>query len=433
MQLLTKRLSFGRRGRLKSLDLNTFMSTLITDLSAFVTEVNSNRSNRVEDLKKIKDEFLSMRGEIMRLRELVDNEQRSNGYFGLRIPHVLSMYDLSKVSFLSAASAAVRASVSPVYGQATVPVNNVENRFFTLDFRTNEVVPPESLNVSVTGTFDKALGDGLIDYEYAGDVDEGDATLAFNGMNTHTWVRTVSFPLESDVDSVECELTVQVPTQSNLVANAIVVHPHPWKDVDITGLYTSSDLGTSFTAVPGFTELLGAENVRIFFPDQQVNQIKIRLRQRNWRQENGLKVFRYGMEELALQLIDWDKTYDASKNSASNHTVVYRVDAPPGMVFNTLEAFWSSPDFTLEDSVSRHLHFKIASDANGDTILWNSDTTALPQNQTSGVALGREHSSLYVLSTMNWVSSSGGAGSPFAVGTTPFIENIGLTYTVVPE
>jgi len=433
MQLLTKRLSFNKRGRLKSLDLNTFMSTLITDLSALVTEINSNKSNRIEDLKKIKDEFQSLRGEIMRLREFTDNEQRSDGYFGFRIPHTISMYDLSKLSFLSAASAAVRASVSPIYGQATVPVNNIENRFFTLDFRTNEVVPPESLSVSITGTFDKAGGDGLIDYEYDGDVNEGDPTLAFNGMNTHTWVRTISFPLESDVDSVECELTVQVPTQSNLVANAIAVHPHPWKDVDITGLYISSDLGTSFTEVSGFSAQLGSENIRIFFPDQQVNQIKIRLRQRNWRQENGLKVFRYGLEELSLQLIDWDKTYDSSKSTSSNHTLVYKVDAPPSMLFNTLEAFWSSPDFTLEDSVTRHLHFKIASDANGDTILWNSDTTALPQNQTSGVALGREYSSIYVLTTMNWIESSGGANSPFQIGTTPFVENIGLTYTVVPE
>ncbi len=433
MQLVTKRLSLNRRGRLKSLDWNTFMSTLITDLAGMVNELNSQKSNRIGDLTILKDEIQSMRGEIMRLRQIAEQEEKSDALFGFRIPHVLSMYDLSNLSFLSAASAAVRASVNPVYGQATVPVNNIENRFFTLDFRTNEVVPPESLTTAITGTFDKGGGDGLVAYEFGGTIEEGDPTLAFNGMNTYTWVRTVSFPLESDVDSVECEMTVQVPTQSNLIANTIIVHPHPWKDVDVTGLFISSDLGTSYTAVPGFTARNGSENIRVFFPDQQVNQIKIRLRQRNWRQENGLKVFRYGLEELSLQLIDWDKTYDSSKTSASNHTLVYQVDAPPSTVFNTLEAFWSGPDFTLEDVGSRHMHFKVCADANGDVVLWDSDSTALPQSQTTGVALGREYSTLYVLATLAWVENSGGASSPFQIGTTPYLEDMGLTYTVVPE
>ena len=75
----------------------------------------------------------------------------------------------------------------------------------------------------------------------------------------------------------------------------------------------------------------------------------------------------------------------------------------------------------------------VKADANGDTVLWNSDSAALPQSQTTGVALGREYSTLYVLATLNWIESSGGATSPFQIGTTPYLENIGLTYTVVPE
>lgn len=433
VQITTKRLSFPRRWRLKSDQLNEFMAQLTTDLTNLAAESNGVESNRQNDLRRLLDDMTSIRGELEDLKHQISQRDRSNARFGFRIPHNISMYDSSKLSFLEAASANVRASVNTTYGQATVPVNGVENKFFTLDFRNLEVVPPSTLVTSVTGTFDKGDGNGTTDYEYGGTVTEGDPENAFNGKNSSVWVRHVAFPLDSDVDSVECELTVQVPTQSNVQANAIAVHPHPWGDVDITWLGTSADLTSSFTALPGFSEQLGSRNVRFLFPDQQVAQIKVRLRQRNWREENGQKIFRYGLEELGLQLIDWDKTYDNSQAVSRNHTLVSRVDAPESYLFSTLEGFWSSPDFTLENASSRHLHFRLCADANGDTVLWNSDSQALPQSMSSGLTLGREYSTLYLLTTLNWVGSSGGSSSPFQVGTSPYLNDMGLTYTVVPE
>ncbi len=433
VQITTKRLSFPRRWHLKSASLNEFMAQLSTDLVNLAAESNGVESNRQNDLRRLLDDMGSLRGELVSLQAEIAQRNRSNALFGFRIPHSISMYDTSKLSFLTAATATVRASVNTTYGQATVPVNGIENKFFSLDFRNLETVPPSTLTVSVTGTFDKGLGDGTQDYEHDGAVTEGDPTNAFNGKNSSCWVRHVAFSLDSDVDSVECEITVQVPTQSNVQANAIAIHPHPWGDVDITWLGTSADLTSSFTALSEFTEQNAARNVRFLFPDTQVAQIKVRLRQRNWREENGLKVFRYGMEELGLQLIDWDKTYDSTQAVSSNHTLVSEITAPEGYLFSTLEGFWSSPDFTLETASSRHLHFKLCADADGDTVLWSSDANALPQSMSSGLTLGRQYDTLYILTTLNWVGSSGGSNSPFQVGTSPFLTNLGLTYTVVPE
>ena len=62
----------------------------------------------------------------------------------------------------------------------------------------------------------------------------------------------------------------------------------------------------------------------------------------------------------------------------------------------------------------------------GVTVLWDSDTDPLPQDTTVAVAGTVE--TLYVITNLNWVASSGGSSSPFEVGTTPFLNEIGLRY-----
>lgn len=426
IQLRTQRLTIPERGRISSAELNEFFANLVYDLTQLAAKVNARESSEKSLAKQVRDDMVSLRGELEALfqaaghRRMVITEE--SGY----IDHLLSMYDLSNLTYLTGASASVRASIAPIYGQATVPMNGIQQKFITLDYRTSEIVPPASLVTTITGTFDKLDGNGSQNYEHSGTVDEGDITLAFNGSNVDKWVRQVSFDLDSDVDDVECQLTVRVPAQNNPQANTLVLHPHPWGEVDITEVAIASDLSSTFTEVPGFEEVKGARYLRYFFPAQTVAQIRVRFRQRNHRPLDGKRVFRYGLEELGLQLIDWDKTWDAGEAEVNNHSMVHEVAAPNGHRFTSLDGFWTDPDFTLEDAGLRHMHFKVCADAEGSTVLWDSDVDSLPQD--SSVTVSGERTSLYVITTLNWVASSGGSDSPFQVGTTPYLSNIGLRY-----
>jgi len=198
--------------------------------------------------------------------------------------------------------------------------------------------------------------------------------------------------------------------------------------VDITDVAIASTIGTAFSTVSTFTEQLDAGATRIFFPTQQVGMIKVRFRQRYWRQKEGYKVFRYGLEELSLQLVDWDKSYDGAAAITANHTFGYYIDAPAGYKFTLVKDLFSTPDFELETAGSRHIHFKIAADVEGSTVFWDSDLNDPPR--TTPVTITGDRTRLFVLTTMNFVSTSGGASSPFPVGTTPYLNRYAMAYTV---
>jgi len=426
IQIRTQRITIPERGRLSSAELNEFFANIVYDLAQVSTKINAGESGEKSLATITRDELISLRGEVMALRQEVLQGRVAVTEEAGFISQNLSMFDTTNLSFLDGATAAVRASVAPLYGHATVPMNGIQQKFITLDFRTDEVVTPTNLVTTVTGTFDKLDGNGSLDYEHGGTITEGDITLAFNGANSDKWVRQVAFDLDSDIDDVEMQMTVQIPSQTNPQSNTLVLHPHPWGELDITEVAIASDLGSTFTTLPGFAEVTGAGYLRFFFPTQTVAQIRVRFRQRNWRPLNGQKTFRYGMEELGLQLVDWDKTWDGAEAEVNNHTMVHSFHASEGHKFTSLEGFWSTPDFGLEDAGLRHMHFKIASDDQGDAILWDSDVDTLPQD--SQVLVAGELSSLYVLTTLNWVATSGGTSSPFEVGTTPSLGQIGLRY-----
>lgn len=426
IQIRSQRISIPERGKISSSNLNEFFANLIYDLAQIAEKINARETSEKTLAKNLRDELISIRGEVEELTQCNENRIRVLTENNEYLDAVLSMYDLSQLTFLTGATAAVRASVAPLYGQATVPMNGIQQKFISLDFRTSEVVAPTNLTVSVTGTFDKLDGNGSLDYEHGGTITVGDTSLAFNGVNTDKWVRQVSFGLESDVDDVECVMIVRVPSQTNPQSNTLILHPHPWGEVDIVDVAIAADLSSTFTTLPGFTTQNGAKYIRLFFPTQTVAQVKIRFRQRNWRPMNGRRVFRYGLEELGLQLIDWDKTWDGAESEVNNHSMVHAVTAPTGHKFTTLEGFWSTPDFNDEDAGLRHLHFKVAADAEGDTVLWNSDTESLPQD--SAVSITGDLSTIYVITTLNFVATSGGDDSPFQVGTTPYLNRVGLRY-----
>jgi len=431
-----ERKRFPYQGALKSLVLDQLSEQASNDLVEMANLHNASvRHGAQVDAANWRDNLFMARRLAVLEGELAQQKyiRASNG---VRVTSWHTFRNSAPVSFLAGAPLSRRAMVDTLFGEATVPLNAVQSKFYGTSPRTGRIIPEDDLSIDVTGQFDKQLGDGLTDYEHSSEqvsLDEGDPEFAFNGSNLDRWIRRVEFELDSDVDSIETQITVQVPPSLNIESNVLSMRPHPNGSVDVTAVMTSADLSESFVQLSSFVEAPNAQGTRWHFPAAQVRQVRIWLRQRDWIEENGKKVFYIGAEEIGLFLADWDKTYDSTGELTDNHAVLVRLDAPDGFRFATLHSFRSDPMFTLEDDGSRHSHFRVATDAAMLNQLWNSDTDTLPQQLAAGVDLGGSSSSLYVLTTLNWVLNSGGSSSPYQVNTPPFVLGFGVETTLIPE
>lgn len=417
------------RGALKSADWNDFVDETVHDITQLGAAINSLNSRLTRSMVILQHENDELRRHVDALLSQKQYSEKVAGGNNFLVSRFLDLNETEGISFLNGLDDTFSAMVSADYGEATLPANAVESKFYYQSLRTGKILTPADLVVEVTGTFDKADGAGLVDYERGGSISEGKPEWAFNGINHLYWVRRVEFPLDSRVDQVECQLTVTVPAGSSREANLVEVVPFPNGSLDVTSLATAADLGTVFTTVPGFESTDNLSARRYHFPAVPVDQVRIRLRQRNWVEENGKKVFYYGLQELGLKLVDYDKRYTPGASLGSNHAFVLQFNAPAGYAFKDIYRIDPDPSFLLEDLGKRHVHLRLVSDPTSGTTLWDSDTTLAPQ--LTGVAIptmGR--STLYWVVELNYVESTGGASSPFLVGTTPCVRGIGTSFTL---
>jgi hypothetical protein len=443
--------AFPYRGKTSSRKFNDVFDQLVTDVHALSLEAAGNESRLIELAKILVDENRFLKRRIAQLELVKDAENRVRARNNLRLTHHQSMYEVRNLDFFATAN--LVPLLNPTYGLATLPVNAVENKFVRNSVYSGDVIVPLSLTTTVSSSFANEGTATVSEHEPdSHKVDPGTPENAFNGVNQSYWVRTVEYPADSDVAEVEVELIVTVPSQNNTQSNVLTIHPYPVGGVDITDVSVSADLTSSFTKlnhseVP--TLISPTNNAReqyYLFPAQDVDQVKIRLRQRHFIEEDGKKVFRYGLQEVGLMLVDFEKTnattaFDAWSQQTNAETVAmaHRLDAPAGSFFTAVHNFSSTPDFTLEDAANRHVIYRIYNDnpVNGSgTEIWNSNQT-LPQDQPSSVgsqlAIAGNVTSLYIVTSLRFVETAGGANSPYKANTAPYVKGFTLEYSVSPS
>lgn len=285
--------------------------------------------------------------------------------------------------------------------------------------------------MATTSIFDKLLGQGSIDYEYGGMLTEGNVRNAFNGMNESAYIRTVSFPLESNVEEVEFQIDAVVPASITAQANLLEIAPYPQGSVDITQVATASDLGSSFESLEGFVTRNNAQVHKYHFAPKTIEQVRVRLRCRNWREIDGKKVFTYGLQELGLKLVDYNKNFIEDASFGENITGMLKINAAQGSVFDTIYRIDPQPNFLLEDADSRHVRMILSTTADYIGQIWDSKTNQAPQDAGNVGISAQGASTLYGIFTFKFVNSSGGYSSPFSIGSTPYLRGLGLTYSTV--
>jgi hypothetical protein len=421
-----------KRGPLSSESYNTFQDEVVQDVINLSTAANANSSGIRSLANQMALDNAYLKRRVDSLEESLDYKEFIMGKIGIKVDRFIDFHDTSNFVFLQSISDSKNTPFKGQFGEVFLPANSVENKFYNFSLRTSEIVVPTDLTTDITGNFDKLDGTGTQNYEKSGKVSPGNPLNAFNGMNELIWSRTVTFPIESDVDEVEVQMTVVVPAGVSSRANLIELVPFPEGSVDITTLATASDLSSTFTSVDGFAETNNLTSKRWHFPPRKVEQLKIRLRCRNWRELNGKKVFTYGLQELGLKLVDYRKEFDTGDTLGANYTSVVKVDAPEDHTFTTMYRIDPRPNFLLEDSSRRHIRLRLSSTTDFSGLFWDSDVHVAPQLVGSQGASMPAAESIYAFFTFRFVNDSGGAGSPYLVGTTPYLNGLGLLFTATP-
>lgn len=417
------------QGSLKSSDYNDTQEEVVSDIYELSNIVNSLYSDMRMNVTILQNENQYLRRRVDALKEQQTYSEKMGAQQGSLISRLVDFSNTEGIQFPNGLDDSRSAMLTAEYGEITLPVKSVENKFFSISVADGRVITPPNLDINVRGRFDKGQGEGLVDYEKGGKVYPGQPRNAFNGINDSYWVRRVEFPLYSNVDDVEVELTVTVPEGTSSTANSIEILPFPNGSMDITELATASDLGNNYTRVEGFSPVDNVVARRYHFPSKVVEKIKIRLRQRNWVEENGKKVFYYGLQELALKLSDYDKSYTLGSAFGNNNSFIVKIPAPSGYIFQSINRIDPKPNFLLEEMSKRHVHMKLGTNSDpSSSIFWDSDALYPPQNTGSPIEIST--SVIYAFVEMNFVENSGGSLSPYLVGTTPFLKSIGFVFNL---
>lgn len=409
----TKRRPLPKRGPIPSNDLNAFMGEVAGDLTTIAAEVNALESE-IDNVHLVRyHESAAARAQI----DALYNERKIYNLFAAAAGEsIVTPVDFRgllgpdfEISYAGLAEAR-RARVEPMFGQVLLPYNHATNRIYGIDVDTGETVMPGTLEIEITG------------YDQGGTAVAGTKKYAVNGNDQTYWIRKVRFPIESDVDYVEAEFQVNLPTTQTTYTNMVSIHPFPVGQVDITELKYSSTTADPTTTMPGFTAVNCASYQRYHFADVSMTKVKIKLRQRNFVEEKGFKVFYLGLQELLLQLVEFDKTANTGAGPlgpTAGNGVAVRIDAPTGYTFKDITRFQSSPTYAIPGSDNK-MFYRIYDAADFATELWSGWTDPAPQDtpvSLTGLAL----SSIYVLLTMEWDSTN---------SVSPVADWFALKYTV---
>ncbi len=423
------RMPVSFRGPLSSKAYNDAQEKIVESIQGEGSAINTLYNNLERAQTILHADVAYLRRQVDALLGQQEYTEKVAAHNGFLVSRLVDFSDTAGITYPNGLNDDLSAMVSAKFGQATLPANGIESRFYQISARNGSIIPSPDLQVTVTSTFDKGDGEGLVDYERGGVVYEGKPEWAFNGNSNQRWIRRVEFPLDSKIDTVEVELTVTVPDGTSSAGNLIEVYPFPEGSVDLTTLATSANLTDSFVTVSSFTALNNINATRYHFPAIDIDRIKIRLRQRNWVEEQGKKVFYYGLEELGLKLVDYDKSWLPGAGFGKNNSFIVRIDSPDGYAFRDLYRIDPVPNFLLEDKGSRHVHLRLSTSPDYNGVFFDSDSHNTPQDTQNAVSFGGAQT-IYAIYELNYVSTNGGSLATYPVGTTPYVEGLGLSYTL---
>lgn len=271
----------------------------------------------------------------------------------------------------------------------------------TLNKYTNDVIAGIISSVSKTRLYDETYDEILIPDSikaYIGpntftiggsifSIEDSDITNIFDGTNNNVWYRKVV--TDDSINEIENEIIIALPEDiiTTRLVNEIIIQPFPLGHIDIIDVQYKTN--GSWVRIPGFENHFGAEeesytdifgnaykrivipnsnNLRFNFKSLQMNQVKIKLRQRNFDYDSTLN---RRIWYLGIRNVDVLYNRYSSDNTIFSTTFefpetdklikVYDVEPLFNNVKSTKEAFNITKEYYYFDSENNY--HRISTDA----------------------------------------------------------------------
>lgn len=220
-----------------------------------------------------------------------------------------------------------------------------------------------------------------------------DTSQPFNAVISKpgkVWERNVLAPTPDSVNGAQCYLYIRVPDDLSAVSdtNSISFTPFPLKTVDVLEIAYSTDanvslgtLGSQWTVLnntaiyynaPGAAgnvapggwsgdEILNSGQKNFYFDPKPVTAVRIKLRQKNYYNEQSKFVYSYGMSKLDVR---YDKFLDTGKT-------MIRFDAPTGKTISNVTGLtpqmWNVPENQVSSCFSYRVIWETSFGSNSYT------------------------------------------------------------------
>lgn len=400
MQPTFKPKNLPLRGPTNSSDMNDMFSSLSYDMQQFLTYLAQVEGQQEINIEVALAEYMATRARTHEAEARNTWDRLLKARAGEALTWVQDFRQTGSLSWGSGANAIGvdrRMRIDTVYGDAILPYNRATNHFFYHDLETD--LPIQVPNLTAASTAVSESG--------AYKVVETDVLNAFNGINASYWKRDVWYTLENDTAEVQCYIQVDIPDSLISQSNMLVVHPFPAGLVDIVNIQYSTSTADPSAVLPGFATA-GYNNagmMRFHFAPLEITKLRVTLRQRTPMEWNGYKMFTYGLQELGLQLVEFDHTTHVSATPYLSNAVLSVIEAPSGFIFDKITDFYSAPYYSTGASPT-YIYYHIYADETLVNRLWYSYDDANPSSTNVSVYPTYSTNKLYVLAAAEFDSGN---------------------------
>lgn len=330
IKILSRKFPLPFRGPNSSADLKAFVDTSTKDLSnlaMYIMEL-TNKVDYSNTILQNNEEYIR---DLTVHAESLDDQKKSflisAGYPATgEFDYFINLYNSKYVSFLGPEQH--HGFYHQSIGECYPPRDSLANFFYIRDalqdYRTISREPVVQFNTEPVVTPGTVF------------LKEHDINNMFNGDNYLYWVREYSYPIHSDVSSVNLNFTIQIPTGLGVDPNFLVLDPFPGLGITINSVTTNT--GTIIG-----TPIINPNKLAFEMPAGST-EITVDITQTAFKVHNGRKLFSLGFREIDAQFVSWDTTpTDLTPDPDDDSHVVLTVPLLSN-TFTTLEALKCNAD-----------------------------------------------------------------------------------------
>lgn len=423
------------QGTISSEVLQAFTDNTVYDIQNITRKVNEH-SNSLDAVN------VTVAGEVEHIRtsiRSIENNQASILKASKEYNHIIDFFSKKDVTYATNTPDVNKLIVDSKYGQVYLPAISYTPVFYAEDSAGN-LQEIANLQFSVTPISEPIVAG------YTQSIETSEPRRAVNGQNSESWIRTVSYPLETPVSEVVVTYEVYLDnTATTKQFNTVKINPFPAERTDILGVWYKPTSSSAWILLEEFPQSLkvalgdtvptpdaitNADHTQYIGQTRNIFAAKVTLRQRNWVEIDNKKVFIYGLQEFDFKQVEYSRqnsVYNMSELDKNNH-VIMKITSPDGMNFQKLIGLYSNPLCNMESSVLNYNHMILilskTPTLSPSDILWNSTSNSLPQDSVLGLSVN----TYYLIIMMKYVASISSAASPFNAQTTPVLSRVTLTH-----